>query len=251
MDWKGTAQRQQPKSSNKPNQHQHLSQTKMKTRFTTIGLLAFALAALAQPATNYTVQGTMNIAFNSRVTAGKPDIYAFSNVVANSVIFRGYLTNIPPVIDEGWGVGEPTVKRSSSLVFATDLDVITSKGVIISSVGKIQGSVPIRVSGTYDWNAGSAKLFVYARGSASEYNSKFSGLTAGRALYKKKSKIADAKQELLKLTGQNRGKATATTVTNYDFMTFQQHRVVGGPVGTYPEATLDGKMIYDRDRELW
>lgn len=205
----------------------------------------------AAPPPSYSVNGTMNIVFNSRVQAGKPDIYTLSNSVANSVVFRGQLTNLPPIIDEGFGFGEPTVKRGSSLSFALDLDVITSRGEVIQSVGKMQGIAPIKVNGLYDWNNSSAKLFVYARGNSPEYNSRFSGLSQGRALYKKKSKVAEAQQTLMKLTGQNRGKATALIVTNYDFMTFQAYRIVGGPVGIYPETTVDGKMVYDRDRGLW
>lgn len=213
-------------------------------------LIAIAtLAVSAETNKPPAVHGNMEIRFNSRVQPGASDIYALNVNMADSVVFRGNLTNVPIIVE---GTFSATIKRPSSLSYAVDLDVVNPNNPAQTrNIGKLYGAAPILMNGTYDFNASSVRVHVYATGRAPEYNSKYGGLAIGKPLYKPKNWFEDAKRDVMKVTGQNHGKSTALAVTNYDFMTFQSHRIAGGPVGIYPEATVDGKMIYDRDRVAW
>lgn len=216
-----------------------------------ICLLAIATAGFAQSNKPVFAKGTMGIAFQSRVQAGASDVYSLNVNVADSVLFRGFVTNTPIIASDGI-IGGPTIKRPSSLGYAVDLDVVNPNNPTqTKNIGKLYGVVPIRMNGTYDFNSGSVKVHVYATGRAPEYNSKYGGTAKGKAIFKQKNMMQELRQEAMRVTGQNKGKTTSLAVTNYDFMDFTQHRIAGGPVGVYPESTVDGRMVYDRDRIAW
>lgn len=223
----------------------------MKTKRAVFALLLCAtLSVCAQPSNKPVfVKGTMEIKYHSRVTPSASDLYHLAVNFSDSVTLTGHVTNVPIIVD---GTFSTTVKRPSTLGYDVALGVVNPNNPTQTrNIGRMYGVVPIRMNGTYDFSAGTAQVHVYAMGRAPEYNSKYGGLAMGKALYKPKNFLEETRRDIMKVTGQSKGRATSLAVTNYDFMTFQAHRIAGGPVGVYPEAVVDGRMIYDRDRVAW
>jgi hypothetical protein len=63
--------------------------------------------------------------------------------------------------------------------------------------------------------------------------------------------MSKLKKEALSITKSINGKSVAIAVTKYDKMEFQSHVLAAGPVQIYPEAVVNGSMIYDYGRTAW
>lgn len=218
---------------------------KTKLNLTTLALcFAFAITSFAQ--TNVGVKGTMNIAFNSRVTPSAKDIYTLNLNVNESVVFSGVITNTP-FID-----GLVSVSQPARIDYGIDCALINPRNPAdVRTIGRFFGTVPITPEGLYDYASGSLKIIVNQMGRAEGFESKFLGTAQGKPLKKSGGLLAKAKSALsvAKVVG---GKTVTIAVKNYDTMVFgPTFTMSAGPVGVYPKTQVTGSMIYDYDRAAW
>jgi hypothetical protein len=223
----------------------------MKRKLTIITLLLALATGFAQQPTNEPpptfIRGTMSINYQSRVTPSLPDIYTLDINVNDSVHFNGYITNYQIMVERG--TFSDTILRNALLAYSVDLSIVDPKSKEPMKIGRLFGRAPISTNGVYNFKNG-PKVYAAAIKRAPEYNSSFGGLAIGKPLYKPRDWKEDVKREL-KMTKNTKGHTASVVVTNYDILTLQGHTVAGGPVPIYPDATFDGKMVYDDDRKVW
>lgn len=211
-----------------------------------------AVAQTNTPSKPTTVRGTMEIKYNSRVTPGASDVYSLDLNVDNSAVFRGHITNTPPVLSNSIFSGE-TVKRQSQLNYQLNCAVVNPKNPEQTmTIGRLYGTVPITTSGTYDYGRGTLKVGINAMGRATAFDSKYTGTASGKPIVKLKGGLTSRiRQESLKIQRKVGGQTVSITVTNYDKMVFTSHKMGAGPIQYYPESTVNGEMAYDYDRYAW
>jgi hypothetical protein len=221
---------------------------------TTVLILMAAMACLADTNKPTFVRGSMEIRYSSRTDQvdGKPkpgatDKYTLNVNISDSAVFRGSITYTPLIAGLLDRITQP-----ASLSYNVDCDVVNPANPSqTKNVGRLYGLVPIEASGVYKYTAGSLKVSVYPIGRAQGFDSKFTGLASGKPLLKTVSLIDKVKKEALSVTKQIQGRTVAIAVKKYDKMAFQHHTIGAGPVQYYPEATVNGTMIYDYDRYAW
>lgn len=200
-----------------------------------IALLA-ALTASAQSNKPVTVNGTLGIQYNSRVTAGARDIYTLDLNYSDSAVFRGTITNTPII------VGTFGVIRNASLNYQLDVDVVNpSNPAQRRNVERLVGVVPITPEGvyTYTW----LKVLPIGQG----FERAYEGRAEGKPIYKPKGWLDTLKKEAQRF---NKG-GVSITVTNYDVMNFSGHKMAAILSSLYPEAMVNGRMLYDYSRYTW
>lgn len=220
--------------------------------------LAFAALALAQqpaaPAPEVFIKGEMAIKFSTRTNTdsdGKPkegvnDRYTLSVNVANSALFRGTIEHTPFISKL---VGSSQLAK---LTYTVDCDVVNPRNPSQTrNVGRLFGTVPVDDKNTYRFADGDLKLVVFPMGTAKGFETAFKGLAVGKPPASSEGFMSKLKKEALNITRSVNGKNVALAVTNYDRMDFRSHVLAAGPVQIYPEATVNGGMIYDYGRTAW
>lgn len=203
--------------------------------------------ATAQVVSNKVI-GTLEINYNSRVTAGKSDTYKMDITVCNSARFYGGITNRPIVVGTFGGVSQ-----ESALTYGLVCDVINPENVAqMKPCGRLYGRVPVSMNGEYNFTGGDMTISVVAMNRAPSFDSRFGGTALGRPLIKKKG-FFEAAAESINLSKLVNGKPVTLKVSKYDKMQFNQHVLAAGPVseGTYPSSTVNGEMLYDYNNAAW
>lgn len=206
-----------------------------------------------QPKTPF-VLGAIDIRYNSRASAvnGTPkektsDRYGITLNMSDSAVFKGTIDYLPLITGTFDRIIQP-----ASLIYQLDCDVVNPANPSqTKNVGRLYGLVPIDINGVYKYGSGSLKVSVYSIGRAQGFESKFAGVAAGKPLLKNDGLMSKIKKEALSISKQVQGKTIALVVKKYDKMTFVGHTLAAGPVQYYPEAKVDGTMIYDYDRYAW
>ena len=224
---------------------------KKLTTLLLLALVALALQVSAQTTNPPTyIKGNLEINYRTRTQAGKTgvfDEYKINANISNSVVFHGTIKHLPIIMGSVYGVSQ-----NSSLAYEIACDVINPRNPSqTKNVGRIYGSVPIDQNGVYRFNDGSLRLGVVGLGAAQGFEGKFGGLAAGKPIVKAAGWFDSIKREALSISRSVNGKTVTVAVNKYDKMTFQQHTLAMGPVGIYPEAIVNGEMIYDYARYVW
>jgi hypothetical protein len=219
-------------------------------------MLALIVQVMADPSTNPPtfIAGDLNIKYNSRLkpnTVGEYDVYSLNVNISNSAKFIGVITNIPIVMGNVYGVSQ-----NSSLEYNIDCFVVNPNWTPQSpprvikekQVARMYGKVPISQDGLYNYDVGTIKIGGTLAGAG---EAPFKGSVQGKPLYRPKGWFDSLKQETLSLTRNVGGQTKSIAIKKYDKMAFRQHTMGSGPIGMYPEATVNGEMIYDYDRGVW
>lgn len=214
-------------------------------------VVALAFQGYAQ--TNFPVKGTVNIDFNSRKTAkpvkGVKDVYTLTVNVANSALFQGTITDQPQIID-GWV--SKSVVQPRLLNYDIECLVVNPKNPAQTrNVGKMIGKVPITPEGTYRYDQGNLEVSIIPMGNAGGFTTKFGGTADGKPLARPANWLDTLKCNAVSITRSVNGKTTTVVLKKYDKMEFKQHVVAAGPVAIYQNATVNGEMLYDYDKECW
>ncbi len=214
-------------------------------------LALFGLRGIAQ--TNIPVKGTIDIKFNSRNTTppakGVLDVYTLAVNVANSALFQGTITDQPQLID-GWI--NKTVIQPRMLRYDVNCDVINPRNITqTKNVGRMFGAVPISSDGVYQYDRGSLEISILPMGNAGGFTSKFSGSAEGKPLVRPVNWLDTLSRQTVNITRSVNGKTTTVVLKKYDKMEFKNHVVAAGPVAIYQNATVNGEMLYDYDKECW
>lgn len=225
-------------------------------KFLTLLFLALASSAFAQQPTapDIFIRGEAAIKFNSRTNTdgdGKPregvtDKYTLSVNVSNSVLFRGTIEHTPHISKV---VG---TSQLAHLDYTVECDVVNPRNPSQTrNVGRIFGMVPVDDKNVYRFDEGSLKTVVFPVGTAKGFESTFKGIAAGKPPASSAGFLTKLKNEALNVTKLVNGKSIAIAVTKYDRMEFRGHVLGAGPVQIYPDATVNGSMIYDYGRTAW
>jgi hypothetical protein len=228
----------------------------MKRFLPPLFVLCFGTLAFAQPpaAPDVFIKGELAIKFNTRtnlaadgkVKEGVSDKYTLAVNVANSALFRGTIQHTPSISSL---VGS---SQLAHLDYAIECDVVNPKNPSQTrNVGRLFGTVPVDDKNVSRFTDGNLKLVVFPVGTAKGFESNFKGLALGKPPASAEGFMSKLKKEALNITKSINGKSVAIAVTKYDKMEFQSHLLAAGPVQIYPEATVNGSMIYDYGRTAW
>ncbi|HEY8994087.1 MAG TPA: hypothetical protein VIM71_05465 [Lacunisphaera sp.] len=208
----------------------------------------------AAPTPEVFVKGDMAIKFSTRTNTdsdGKPkegatDKYTLSVNVSNSALFRGTIEHTPYISKL---VGSSQLAK---LAYTVDCDVVNPKNPAQTrNVGRLFGTVPIDDQNAYRFADGDLKLVVFPVGTAKGFETLFKGLALGKPPASSEGFLSKLKKEALNITRTVNGKNVALAVTQYDKMEFKGLTFAAGPVQIYPEAVVNGGMIYDYGRTAW
>ena len=218
-------------------------------------VLCCTTLAFAQPPTPETfIKGEVAIKFNTRTTTdgdgkvkeGVTDKYSLSVNVANSALFRGTIQYTPLISNM------VSSSQLAHLDYSIECDVVNPKNPNQTrNVGRLFGTVPVDDKNVYRFGEGNLKLVVFPVGTAKGFESNFKGLALGKPPGSSEGFLSKLKKEALSITKSINGKTVAISVTKYDKMEFQAHVLAAGPVQIYPEAVVNGSMIYDYGRTAW
>lgn len=225
----------------------------MKHIISLISLVALAASVFAQaPAPVQTsINGTINIAFNTRTQRdgskpkeGVTDKYQLNVNVSNSALFRGSI-DVLPFIDN------TITDQQGKMTYSMECDVVNPANPSQTrNVGRLYGIVPIDEKNQYRFSDGNLKIGVLDMGNAKGFESAFKGYALGKP--PATTGLLDrVKKEAIKLQKSVNGKNVSIAVTKYDKMEFRQHVLAAGPVKIYGEVTVTGIMLYDYNRSVW
>lgn len=223
----------------------------MKKSLITLALtVAFAFSAMAQTNALF-IKGNMNIKYNTRQappgTKGIQDDYEINLNVANSVLFHGKMTDRPQIME---GMFTKTVTQPRSLKYDVSCDIVNpnNPSQVKKNISKLSGFVYIASTGEYNYSGGLG-FSVLDRMAGSD--SKFSGVAAGKPLARPANWLENLKCTTINITRNVNGKTTTVALKKYDKMEFRSVVLAAGPIGSYTDATVNGEMLYDYDKNTW
>jgi hypothetical protein len=216
-------------------------------------IFTFVLTVNAQSNTppNSFIQGTMDINFVTKQVAantkGVQDEYTINLNLGNSILFHGKMTDRPQIID-GWI--SKAVVQPRSLKYNVSCDIMNPKNTaqIKHDISELKGFVNINSAGEYDYNGGLG-FSVLDRMAGSD--SKFSGVAAGHPLTRPSNWLDTLQRETVNITRSVNGKVQTVSLNKYDKMEFRSLVLAAGPTATYQDATVNGEMLYDYDKNTW
>ena len=231
---------------------------------TTLGLApALGVAQAAQPTDPITqpgfIKGTMLAQFKTQRPENRDGDYPVKGVADAFQIdltvgftkYQGSLSCLPYVFSKHIG----RVLQEGSCTYDVNLSVVNPQNPSqVRSVGKLAGAYAIDEKGVVNLNAGNLRMEVQTIGKAQGFSSPFAGVFAGRppAKVTTVSKVlAEAAKEVRtieKMVGQQK---VSVALGNVDPVRFQGTQLAMGPVSTYPQATVDGELLYSYETDNW
>ena len=238
----------------------------MKHIIVLIGALLLAATAFAQatpPVVQFSqtlpavqdpfIKGDLLISFNTRTQLdgdkpkiGVADKYKLKLNVSNSILFDGTIESLPNI------KGMIGLAQQGKLTHAIECSVINPKNTAQTrNIGRLYGTVPVDEQNVYRFEDGNLRIGIFGSGGAQGFESRVRGLALGKPPAVSNGIFSKLKKEALNIGRTVNGKNVAITVTKYDKMEFVGHVLSAGPVMVYPEATVNGPLIYDYDRTAW
>ena len=215
-----------------------------------ISLMALVGAGNAQTNSLF-IKGNMEIKYVTRQnpvgTKGIQDKYDINLNVANSVLFHGDMTDRPQIIE---GLFSKSVTQPRSLKYDVSCDIVNPKNPaqVRKNVSKLTGFVNIASSGEYNYSGGLG-FSVLDRMAGSD--SKFSGVAAGKPLVRPANWLDTLQRQTVNITRNVNGKTMTVALKKYDKMEFRSVVLAAGPIPLYSDATVNGEMLYDYDKNTW
>jgi hypothetical protein len=214
--------------------------------------VAFAQTPAAVPVTPF-VKGTLSIRFDTRTQldgdkprVGVTDKYKLHLNVSDSVVFDGTIESLP-FVKKSFGSNQ-----AGLLTHSIECMVVNPRNTAQTrNIGRLFGTVPVDEQNVYRFEDGNLKIGIFGAGGAQGFESKVKGLALGKPPAGSEGFLSKTKKDILRLTKMVGDKQITLPVTKYDQMTFQSHVLSAGPVMVYPEATVNGPLIYDYDRTAW
>jgi len=215
-----------------------------------------SLCATAAMAETYKVTGSMDINYQSRVQAddagvppvGVEDTYKLDLSVTDSLAFGGTIKALPTVI----GGVLKTEKQAAQVSYDIGLSVRNpANPAQTKAIGKFVGAVPVDRKGVYHYDQGTLRIAVDSAGSAAGFASTFRGTAVGRAPKGAETLVESVKKQAVTVSRQVQGRTVKIIVSDFDKMNYNGLVLAAGPVKVYPEATVNGEMLYDYERDAW
>jgi hypothetical protein len=220
---------------------------------------AFAAAAdepLTQP--GY-IAGTMKADFQTQrpenqdgdyPSKGVADRFTFDLAVGFSK-YRGTVSCLPHIFSKHIG----RVIQDGSCTYDLSLAVVNPQNTSqVKDIGKLVGSYAMDDKGQVNLSAGNLRMEVQTMGKAQGFTSAFTGSFAGKPPRKVTTlgQLADeAKRQARTIEKMVDGKKVSVALGDVDPLRFRSTVLAMGPVATYPEATVDGELIYSYETDNW
>jgi hypothetical protein len=219
-----------------------------------------AAAAVGEPVTqDRYITGSLTIDWDTRLPQNMEDDHPKLGITDNYqmdatvgyTFYRGRIKCLPYVFSKHIG----RVLQEGSCQYDLDLGVINPANTSQQRVvGKLVGTAPLDESGRSNLSDTNLRIEVQTVGQARGFSSKFSGVVIGRPVKAKTtlSKLVEtAKKQSATISRMAGGKRVSVTLENVDPVTFQAVQVAAGPAANYPEATVEGQLIYSYETDNW
>lgn len=181
---------------------------------------------------------------------GVADKFTFDLAVGFSK-YRGVVACLPPIFSKHIG----RVIQDGSCTYDLSLLVVNPQNTSqVRDIGKLVGSYAMDDKGQVNLSAGNLRMEVQTIGKAQGFTSAFTGSFAGKPPRKITTlgQLADeAKRQVRTIEKMVNGKKVSVTLGDVDPLRFRGTVLAMGPVATYPEATIDGELIYSYETDNW
>lgn len=220
-------------------------------------------AQAAQPTDPITqtgyIKGTMVAEFRTQRPENRDGDYPVKGVADHFAIdlavgftrYQGTIRCLPHVFSKHLG----RVLQDGSCTYDLNLVVVNPQNVAQTrSVGKLVGTYAIDDKGRVNLGGSNLRVEVQTAGKAQGFTSPFGGTFVGKPP-KKVTTLTKAMEEAAKearTVEKMVGKQKVTVVLgDVDPVRFQGTVLAMGPVATYPQATVDGELIYSYETDNW
>jgi hypothetical protein len=205
------------------------------------------------------IKGTMVAQFKTQRPENRDGDYPMKGVADTFQIdlavgytkYQGMLSCLPHVFSKHIG----RVLQEGSCTYDVNLSVVNPQNAAqVRSIGKLAGSYAIDEKGMVNLNAGNVRMEVQTIGKAQGFSSPFAGVFAGRppakvtTLSKAIDQAAKEVRTIEKMVGQRK---VTVALGNVDPVRFQGTQLAMGPVSSYPQATVDGELLYSYETDNW
>ena len=210
------------------------------------------LVACAGLSADPTITGTVSTTYASRTSGqlekGVQNKFVY-DIAMDSVLWKGTVLQTPTIFSPVLG----RVEQTGQVAF--DLTVLVRNPANPAdaprAVGKLVGAVPVDSDGVYRYDNGNLRIGIDAMGASAAFESRATGSIRGTPP-ENKSRLAQAKQDVLRVTKTVNGKTVALAVSKYDRLLFQTATLPAGPFArSFPATTVSGEMLFDYDRDAW
>lgn len=241
----------------------------MPTRIKNIALVIAVGAALASAAPLATadapinqsgyITGSLVIDWTSRLPenqdangpkTGIPDVFNMDATVGYT-FYKGSIKCLPYIFSGVVG----RVLQEGSCTYDLDVGVINPSDTSQRRVvGKLAGQRPMDREGRTDLSSANLRMEVQTIGRATGFTSKYSGSVQAapvKARTKLTELLAEAAKQSATVTRMVGGQQVSLTIGDVDPVTFKTVTVPQGPSSNYPEAVVNGKLIYSYETDNW
>jgi len=205
------------------------------------------------------IKGSMTADFQTQRPENRDGDYPLQGVSDRFAIdlavgytkYRGNVSCLPHIFSKHIG----RVLQDGSCSFDLNLSVLNPQNPSQSrDIGKLVGTYAVNDRGEVNLSAGNLRMEVQTMGKAQGFTSPFSGQFAGKPPSKVTTltQIAESAQKQARtIEKMMNGKKISVALGDVDPVRFQGTMLAMGPVGTYPEATVEGELIYSYETDNW
>jgi hypothetical protein len=165
--------------------------------------------------------------------------------------YRGTVSCLPHIFSKHIG----RLIQDGSCTYDLGLAVINPQNTSqVRDIGKLVGSYAMDDQGQVSLSGGNLRMEVQTIGKAQGFSSPFTGSFAGKPPRKITTlgQLTDsAKRQVRTLERMVNGKKVSVALGDVDPLRFRGTVLAMGPVATYPEATVDGELIYSYETDNW
>lgn len=224
------------------------------------GLIATtANAAEPQLTQDNFIKGTLAVAWDTRLPQNRDGDYPKIDVTDNylydvtvgTTFYKGTVKCKPYIFSKHLG----RVLQVGDCRYDVNVGVINpANPTQTKTVGKVVGNYGIDQHGQVNLADTPVRMEVQTIGQAKGFTSKYGGMLSGKPP-KAETTISKLRSEAVKksatVTRMLGDKSVSVSLGNVDPVTFQNTVLPSGPSGNYPEATVNGQLIYSYDTDNW
>jgi hypothetical protein len=205
------------------------------------------------------IAGTMKAEFQTQrpenrdgdyPSKGVADRFTFDLAVGFSK-YRGTVSCLPHIFSKHIG----RVIQDGSCSYDLGLAVVNPQNTSqVRDIGKLVGTYAMDDLGQVNLSGGNLRMEVQTIGKAQGFTSPFSGTFSGkppRKITTLGQLAEEAKRQARTLEKMVNGKKVSVALGDVDPLRFRGTVLAMGPVATYPEATVDGELIYSYETDNW
>jgi hypothetical protein len=224
-----------------------------------LGLTASSYANEAPVTQEGYIKGTLAVNWDTRLSqnregdypkAGVADTFTYDVTVGHTT-YKGNLECKPYIFSKHLG----RVVQVGDCKYDINVGVINPANPSQSkTVGKIVGNYAIDQEGQVNLSEATVRMEVQSIGQAQALTSKYTGIFSGKApqaettLKRLREEAVKKSATITRMVGQ---KSVSVTLGDVDPLKFQNTGLPAGPSANYPQATVNGELIYSYESDNW